>query len=74
MFSVLCSTSFFGQEKPKEEFQPVFLAATTVHRSTDPNVDFTDWLKTEKEYFDKVTRDQVQKLWDFSIMQKLLLV
>jgi hypothetical protein len=52
---VLGSTSFFGQEKPKEEFQSVFLTATTVHRSTDPNVDFTDWLKTEKEYFDKVT-------------------
>jgi len=55
VFFVLCSTSFFGQEKPKEEFQSVFLTATTVHRSTDPNVDFTDWLKTEKEYFDKVT-------------------
>ena len=55
VFSVLCSTSFFGQEKPKEEFESVFLTATTVHRSNDPNVDFTDWLKTEKEYFDKVT-------------------
>ena len=56
VFSVLCSTSFFyGQEESMEEFKPFFLTATTVHKSTDPNVDFTDWLKTEKEYFDKVT-------------------
>jgi len=55
VFTILCSTSFFGQEKPKEEYKPVFIAATTVHKSTAPDVDFTDWLKTEKEYFDKVT-------------------
>ncbi len=55
VISLLCSTSFYGQEQPKEEFKPVFMTATTVHKSTDPTVDFTDWLKTEKEYFDKVT-------------------
>ncbi len=39
----------------KEPFKPVYLTVTTAHRSSDANVDFTDWLKTEQEYFDKVT-------------------
>lgn len=55
VFAVLFSAGLFGQEQPKEEFTPVFMTAATVHRSSDPTVDFTDWLKTEKEYFDKVT-------------------
>lgn len=45
-----------AQEAPKEEFKPVFLTVTTGHWSTDPNVDTSDWLKTEQEYFNKVTK------------------
>ena len=55
VLAVLFNVGLFGQEQAKEEFEPVIMTATTVHKSTDPNVDFTDWLKTEKEYFDKVT-------------------
>lgn len=40
----------------KEEFKPVYLAITTAHRSADAGVDFSDWLKTEQEYFEKVTK------------------
>lgn len=39
----------------EQEFQPVFITVTTTHWNDDPNADFSDWLKTEKEYFDKVT-------------------
>lgn len=54
-FTILFTSKSFGQEAPKEEYKPVFLTVTTSHWSTDPNVDPSDWLKTEKEYFDKVT-------------------
>lgn len=43
------------KENEKEEFQAVYITVTTAHRSSDPDVNFSDWLKTEKEYFDKVT-------------------
>ena len=49
------TTKSFGQDAPKEEFKSVFITVTTGHWSDDPNVDGADWLKTEKEYFDKVT-------------------
>lgn len=45
----------FGQEASKEEFKSVFITVTTGHWSDNPDVDGSDWLKTEKEYFDKVT-------------------
>ncbi|MCF6167948.1 hypothetical protein [Lutibacter sp.] len=44
-----------AQEEKKEEFKPVYITVTTAHRSSDPDVDYSDWLKTEQEYFDKVT-------------------
>lgn len=47
---LLASTISFAQESvPK----PVFITTTTMHFNL--NADGTDWLKTEKEYFDKVT-------------------
>jgi hypothetical protein len=55
-FTILFTTKSFGQETTKEEFKPVFITITTGHWSNDPNVDTSDWLKTEKEYFDKVTK------------------
>lgn len=47
------SSNAFGQEQ--EEFKSMFMVVTTMHRSADPDVDFSDWMKTEKEYHDKVT-------------------
>ena len=44
-----------AQEETKEEFMSVYITVTTLHRSADSDVDFSDWKKTEKEYFDKVT-------------------
>ncbi|WP_373055811.1 hypothetical protein [Zunongwangia sp. H14] len=35
--------------------EPVYITMTTMHWNKDPETDFTDWLDTEKEYFDKVT-------------------
>ncbi len=55
-FTILFISKSFGQEAPKEEFEPVFITVTTGHWNSDPNTDFSDWLKTEKEYFDKVTK------------------
>jgi len=55
-FTFMFTVKATAQDAPKEEFKPVFLAVTTGHWSTDPNVDGTDWLKTEQEYFDKVTK------------------
>ena len=49
------TTKSFGQDAPKEEFKSVFITVTTGHWSDDPNVDGADWMKTEKEYFEKVT-------------------
>lgn len=49
------TTKSFGQVASSEEFKPVFITVTTGHWSDDPNIDGSDWLKTEKEYFEKVT-------------------
>ena len=49
------TNSFAQEEEKKEEFKPVYITVTTAHRSADPDVDYSDWMKTEKEYFDKVT-------------------
>lgn len=55
VFLFLFTTKAIGQQTQNTEFKPVFLTVTTLHRSSDPNVDFTDWKKTEQEYYDKVT-------------------
>lgn len=55
-FAILFTAKSFGQEAPKEEFKPVYITVTTGHWSSDPSADYSDWLKTEKEYFDKVTK------------------
>jgi hypothetical protein len=56
VFTLLISINTFSQDKPaKEDAKPVYITITTAHRSSEPDVDFKDWLKTEKEYFDKVT-------------------
>ena len=51
--SFMFTTVTFAQEN--EEFKPVFIAVTTLHWSSDADADFSDWEKTEQEYFDKVT-------------------
>lgn len=38
-----------------QEFEPVYITVTTLHRNQDPDYDFDAWKATEKEYFDKVT-------------------
>lgn len=55
VFLLMFTTNAIGQQTQNAEFKPVFLTVTTLHRSSDPNVDFTDWKKTEQEYYDKVT-------------------
>lgn len=57
VFGVLLATELYSQEggEPQEEFQPVYITMTTTHWNDDPETDFSDWLETEKEYFDKVT-------------------
>lgn len=49
ILTLLLSIKIQAQEVPK----PVFLTVTTLHRNLD--ADRIDWLKTEQEYFDKVT-------------------
>lgn len=49
------TTTFAQEEKAEEELKPVYISVTTMHWSADSDVDFTDWEKTEQEYFDKVT-------------------
>ena len=55
VFCLLFSVTTYSQEEEKEEFKPVYLTITTLHRTSDPDVDFSDWLETEKEYHDNVT-------------------
>lgn len=43
------------EEQEEDKYEPVILTVTTLHRSSDPDVDNSDWMETEKEYFDKVT-------------------
>lgn len=51
----LAGLNGFAQDNAAESFEPVYLTITTAHWNPDPTVEFTDWKKTEKEYFDKVT-------------------
>ncbi|MFD1096866.1 hypothetical protein [Salegentibacter chungangensis] len=43
------------EESQQEEFKPVYLTVSTFHWNDDPDIDFSEWLDTEKEYFEKVT-------------------
>lgn len=56
VFTLMIMTQAIGQNSNEEEYKPVYLTVTTGHWSEDPDVDGSDWLKTEKEYFDKVTK------------------
>lgn len=55
--------SFYGKAAGQEETEqsqeedngPVYITMTTTHWSDDPNTDFSDWLDTEKKYFENVT-------------------
>lgn len=51
----LFTTQGFSQDQEAAVFEPMFLVVTTMHRSSDPDIDFSDWMKTEKEYHEKVT-------------------
>ena len=53
VFALFSNINSFAQEEEKE-FEPVFLTFTTLHWTSDPDVDSSDWLETEQEYFDKV--------------------
>ena len=55
VFLFIFTSKAIGQQAQTTEFKPVFLTVTTLHRSSDPNVDFSDWKKTEEEYYAKVT-------------------
>lgn len=47
--------SMNAQEEEEPAYEPVILSVTTLHRTSDKDVDSSDWFETEKEYFDKVT-------------------
>lgn len=50
------SPKLFGQENETAQEEPQrYITMTTVHWNPTPGTDFSDWLDTEKEYFDKVT-------------------
>lgn len=54
--ALLIPLSISAQEDNNEPaYEPVVLVVTTLHRNSDPDTDFSDWMKTEKEYYDKVT-------------------
>jgi hypothetical protein len=56
LFAFLLPMSAIAQETESEAFKSVYLTVTKGHWSEDLNVDFSDWLKTEQEYFEKVTK------------------
>lgn len=60
MLAICVSTNFYSQEEAKEssqqEFKPVYITMTTTHWNDDPETDFSGWLDTEKEYFEKVIK------------------
>ena len=58
-FLLLLGGVAIGQEDTtqtqNQDYQPVYITMTTAHWNDDPDTDFSDWLDTEKEYFNKVT-------------------
>lgn len=57
IFSILISPQIVGQENENEadEFSPAYIVVTKMHWNSDNSIDFSDWIKTEEEYFEKVT-------------------
>ncbi|MDX1761072.1 MAG: hypothetical protein R3218_02860 [Christiangramia sp.] len=59
VFVLSLSGAALGQDETnqsdEQEYQPVFITMTTTHWNDDPDTDFSDWLDTEKEYFENVT-------------------
>lgn len=57
LLCMLFSTAMIAQEEEEsaDEFEPVFLTITTMHRTSDPDVDLSDWLDVEKEFHEHVT-------------------
>jgi len=55
ILAFIFTTKANAQEEKKEEFKPVFITVTKTHRNSNPDIDNSDWMKIEKEYFDKVT-------------------
>jgi len=55
IFSILISPQVVGQEESETEFEPAYVVITKMHWNSDETVDFSDWKKTEEEYFNKVT-------------------
>ncbi|SNR63022.1 hypothetical protein [Lutibacter flavus] len=53
---LLITFTFTSVAQEKEEYKPVYITITTGHWNSDPDTDYTDWLKTEQEYFNKVTK------------------
>lgn len=47
--------AFQAEQDSTNTYEPVYITMTTMHWNDDPETDFTDWLDTEKEYFDNVT-------------------
>ncbi len=54
-FMLWIGVTAYGQDQAAAEEQPVFITMTTMHWNPDPDTDFSDWMDTEKQYFDKVT-------------------
>lgn len=52
---VSLSGNAIAQEQNDQPYEPVYITMTTTHWTDNPDADFSDWLETEKEYFDKVT-------------------
>ncbi|TBW27372.1 hypothetical protein [Gramella sp. KN1008] len=44
-----------NQQSQEEAYEPVYITMTTNHWSGDPDTDFSDWLETEKKYFENIT-------------------
>lgn len=44
-----------SNESQEQAYEPVYITMTTTHWSDDPDTDFSDWLDTEKKFFDNVT-------------------
>ncbi|PCI09820.1 MAG: hypothetical protein COB73_04605 [Flavobacteriaceae bacterium] len=58
IFLLLISVQFFGQEEKEAttetEFKPAYIVIVKMHFNSDHVIDFSEWKKTEEEYFDKV--------------------
>lgn len=54
-FTLWLNVNTYAQDQEASDDQPVFITMTTMHWNPDPDTDFSDWMNTEKEYFDKVT-------------------